>query len=201
MPYASWLAVLPLAIVAARLGPIGSLSPWLVRIGAVVVISQSTLFAGFDLADRAVRRAAGMAQAKPPAAEVAAACTRISALRPLAALPPGLVAANVDLGPHVVALTPHRVVAAPYHRLDKGILANRAILEAEPAAARGELLALGVDYLALCAGEPDAKPPAGRRAPSTLRARLLAGERMAFLQPIALPAGSPIMAWRVVRRP
>ena len=47
-------------------------------------------------------------------------CFRSANVRRLAALPPGLVAADIDLGPYIVALSPHRVVAAPYHRLEQG---------------------------------------------------------------------------------
>jgi hypothetical protein len=57
-----------------------------------------------------------------------APCYRSSTLRQLSTLPSGLVASDIDLGPFIVATTSHRVVAATYHRLDKGILANEVIL-------------------------------------------------------------------------
>src|SRR5689334_8231849 len=55
-------------------------------------------------------------------------CFQSANVRRLEALPTGLVTADLDLGPYIVALTPHRVVP-PYHRLSEGILANHAILE------------------------------------------------------------------------
>ena len=72
----------------------------------------------------------------------------------VAACPPGLVAADIDLGPYVVALSPHRVVAAPYHRLEGGIPAIYAIGDGTPEQALRHLRALGVDYVALCADRP-----------------------------------------------
>ena len=42
------------------------------------------------------------------------------------------MAGDIDLGPYIVALSPHRVVAAPYHRLEQGILANHAIMDGTP---------------------------------------------------------------------
>ena len=77
------------------------------------------------------------------------ACFQSASLRQLAALGAGLVAADIDLGPYIVALTPHRVVAAPYHRLSQGILANRAILDGPLHGAEPAMRALNVDYIAL----------------------------------------------------
>ena len=52
-----------------------------------------------------------------------AACTDAATLARLAALPPALVVAPIDAGPLILATTHHRVLAAPYHRDGKGILA------------------------------------------------------------------------------
>ncbi len=46
----------------------------------------------------------------------ATACLSADALAPLAALPTGTVLAPVFMGPSILLHTPHRVVAAPYHR-------------------------------------------------------------------------------------
>jgi hypothetical protein len=90
------------------------------------------------------------------------------------------VAGDIDLGPYIVALSPHRVVAAPYHRLEQGILANHAIMEGTPEQALRTIEALGVSYVALCAepGDNSPKPdgrhrlrPAARRRPPRFPAR------------------------------
>ena len=114
------------------------------------------------------------------------------------ALPPGLVAADIDLGPYIVALSaPGRGSALPSAR--SGILANHAILNGPPADARARLQALGVDYVALCADRWHKSAGPGLKS-KPLRDRLLDGEPIDFLQELTLPAGSAIKVWRVSLR-
>jgi len=117
----------------------------------------------------------------------------------MAALPPGLVAAEISLGPYVVALTPHRVVAAPYHRLETSIPAIYAIMQATPPEALAHLRALGVDYVALCRDPAkDAAPrPADESAPRSLRARLRANQHVDGLEEVALGSDAAIRVWRL----
>lgn len=193
LPYAAWLAVLPLAVWAAGLRGTVWLSAPVVRIAAVVLLSQGALDAAFN-AVTAAFRAGG--EATPPAVEAAdprQPCFQSPNVRRLAALPAGLVAADLDLGPYIVALTPHRVVAAPYHRLGKGILANQAILEGPPEEAPARLRALGVAYVALCGERGTAPASVG----PSLRARLLAGHLPQGLEALPMPPGAPIRVWRV----
>jgi hypothetical protein len=69
----------------------------------------------------------------------------------LARLPEGIVAVNVlDYAPHVLALTPHAVMAAPYHRLSAAILDNYRAFTASPDAAREIFRKHHVNYLAIC---------------------------------------------------
>ena len=56
------------------------------------------------------------------------ACTRNDAYGALTNLPRGVVAAEINYGPYALALTPHTVLAAPYHRIHGGIVAADAIL-------------------------------------------------------------------------
>jgi hypothetical protein len=201
MTYACWLAIMPVAILAARLERVGAVSHPIVRIAAVIFLNQMTLDAAFSAGETSIR---AMVSASVPMAEaptVTRSCIKASNVSRLAALPTGLVAANMDLGPYIVATTSHRIVAAPYHRLDKGILAGQAILNAKPEQSAKLLSALGVNYIVLCAnGGPlnRAGPPRpGAGDKDSLRARLLRGEDVGYLAAIALPADTPIKAWRV----
>ena len=54
------------------------------------------------------------------------ACFANASYQALARLPQGLVIADVNLGPYVLALTPHSVVGAPYHRISTGIIVSQA---------------------------------------------------------------------------
>src|SRR5207247_9008889 len=129
----------------------------------------------------AARQRSGEPSSMPvEAADPRRPCFHSANVRGLANLPTGLVAGDIDLGPYIVALSPHRVVAAPYHRLEQGILANHAILRGTPDQALPQLHALGVSYVALCADRPAGERPK-RGTDTSLRARLLGNERPPFL--------------------
>src|SRR5262245_34444517 len=150
--YAGWLAAVPLAIWAARLPGTRSLSPPVIGLAAILLVSQATHDIGFSL----LRRLTKPGGTPVELGALDRTCFRSPNVRRLAALPPGLIAADIDLGAHIVALSPHRVVAAPYHRLDKGILANHAILYGTPDQAMPLLRNLGVGYVVLCTDHPTA---------------------------------------------
>jgi hypothetical protein len=193
LPYAAWLAVLPLSVWAATLSGTRLLSAPAIRFAAVVLLSQSTLDAGFSALTAAFRQQADTAPSAVEAADPRQPCYQSPSVRQLAALAPGLVAADLDLGPYIVALTPHRVLAAPYHRIERSILANHAILAGTPEAALTRLRALGVGYIALC----DSRAPASGSTPETLRTRLLAGRPPDGLAEVALDPETAVRAWRV----
>ena len=91
--------------------------------------------------------------ARPPRAGEFPRRRRLPARRSyaqLAALPPGLVATDIDYGPFVLALTPHAVMSAPYHRLVGPIIAAHEIFALPPDAARQVAAAAKPDYLAVC---------------------------------------------------
>ena len=164
------------------------------RIAAVVLLSQATLESGFAalIAPFQGGHAAATGSASVNRADPRRPCYRLASMRRLGALPPGLVAADIDLGPYIVAGSPHRVVAAPYHRLAKAILANHAILDSAPQQGLAEARALGVGYIALCADFPDARADAG-----TLRSQLLARRRIDGLDELPTAAGAPIRVWQL----
>ena len=193
LPYAAWLAAVPLAVWAAGLSGTASLSAPVMRVAAIVLLSQATLDAGFNALASPFRRSAEPGTTAVESADPRRPCFRSGKVRRLAALPPGLIAADIDLGPYIVALSPHRVVAAPYHRLEKGILANHAILRGTPDQALSQLRALGVAYIALCAD----RATGGKDR--SLRARLLGNEPPQFLN--ELEQGTPIRVWKLMPAP
>jgi len=95
-------------------------------------------------------------------ASVAAAggspCYTLTNYATLAALPTGVVAAEVDLGPAILLATKHSVLGAPYHRMQRGILDSLHILNRPVSEAFAIMAARGVDYLAICS--TSAKPAA-----------------------------------------
>jgi hypothetical protein len=110
-----------------------------------------------------------------------AQCFRNDAYAQLAQLPPGLVIGDVSYGPFVLALTPHTIMSAPYHRFSSGILAAHRALAAPPEDARTLLTQMGAAYVVICGP----RPPAGLAEPArgaSLWAALAAGRVPAWLE-------------------
>jgi hypothetical protein len=125
-------------------------------------------------------------------------CTRRAEYRALAALPPGLVLNNIAFGPYVLAETPHRVLAAPYHRNRDGILDTVAAFTGPPDTARALLAGRGVDYVAFCATslELDHLFEPGSDA---LAAALKRNAPPSWLAPVPDPGGGATRVYRVRR--
>ncbi len=119
-------------------------------------------------------------------------CLTSSAFVPLAQLPPGIVAAPIDAGSHMLVFTPHSVLAAPYHRDNIG---NRAMLDAmlaPPKEAREILMMHHVTYVMTCAGLKETDVLAAR-APHGLAAALISNHVPDWLKP--LPNAGPYHAF------
>ena len=114
--------------------------------------------------------------------EAASACTGAPSHAALAALPAGTVLAISNLGAPILAYTPHRVLAGPYHRNVDGNLAALDLLMGAPEEAEEQARRLGIDYVAVCPGNGETSAIASW-APQGLLARLAAGEVPAWLEP------------------
>ncbi len=113
----------------------------------------------------------------------------------LAAQPPGLVLAPVELGPRILVATGHSVIAAPYHRNIEG---NRLALEAlsgDADKAHRIVEERGVRYVALCPSAASTARLAAAGGSDFVNA-LLHGPLPAWLAP--LPDDGAIRAWQVV---
>jgi hypothetical protein len=135
----------------------------------------------------------------PPSATVNGArqvCLTKANYAGLAKLPAGVIATDVDFGPAILALTPHRAVAAPYHRLSEGILHAQRSLGLPPDAARAVLREARADYVVLCG---TAKPSGlqGAALKDGLWAKLAAGEVPDWLIPVATPENPVFRVYRV----
>lgn len=107
----------------------------------------------------------------------------------------GTVAAPIDLGSYLLGLTEHKVLAAPYHRNNRG---NRAMYDfflSTPDAARYQAGLWTIDYVVLCPGSFSEVSPELIK-PNSLLAHLRAGVAPDWLEPIlSLDGGA--QAWRV----
>lgn len=104
-------------------------------------------------------------------------CTPPAILAALARQPRGTVLAPVDAGAMLIANTPHRVLAAPYHRAGEAILASYRFYRLPPRAARRMAERLGVRYVLACTEMPYTQ------VPGSMAAALQRGQ--APLRPIA----------------
>lgn len=78
------------------------------------------------------------------------ACLMPSAFADLAGLPPERVMTPIDLGSHMLAWTPHSVVAAPYHRNQQGVLDAFRFFNGPIEEGRAILAARGVSLVVIC---------------------------------------------------
>ena len=117
-------------------------------------------------------------------------CSRPSAYRALAALPPGVVLSETDLGSFILAYTRHSAVAAPYHRMTWGILAGHQALNAPPALAEARVRRLGATLVVDCPPYPMVVDD------GSFGARLRNGETPSWLEPLSAP-GATLTVFRV----
>ncbi|HYA07373.1 MAG TPA: hypothetical protein VEF90_15920 [Xanthobacteraceae bacterium] len=189
--YAMWLAMPLVAVLALRLFavlPQKSLAP---RLLAALLLTPMALSAGAI----AIAEAAGLNR-PDPAGGLEPVCFETQSYAPLAKLPPGLVATSIIYGPQVLALTPHSVLAAPYHRLSAGNVAAHKIFAEPPDAAYRIVAELRVNYLATCGS----LPPVGltdRQRTASLWGRLQAGAIPDWLEREPAADGQAFAIYRV----
>lgn len=193
--YATFILAVPLALLIAALPAVDGLSAPVLRMATLLFASQAVFMQASKALEGRLHPPGVRSAFGPPEA-----CLKSSAVRDLAALAPGLIAARIDIGAYIAALTPHRVLSAPYHRIADAIIANHKIFAATtPAEAAALLEREGVDYVVTCRNLDD--PYVGEAQwRGTLRARLVASQAPDYLVPVALGNSQTLFkVWRVDR--
>lgn len=122
-------------------------------------------------------------------------CQSALSVRALSALPKGTFIAPFDMGPTILAQTPHNVLASSHHRNEKAMHDHIQIFRSEPEAAHRLVQARGINYLALCPKESELGFYA-KKDPQGLWAQVNKGNAPAWLK--ALPErGEGIQVWQV----
>jgi hypothetical protein len=193
LPYATFLPVPLLAICLAR-PPQAAEAPMSKRAIALVVLCALVAVgaASWLLMTLAAPSATRMKEMLKPVQS----CQSTAAIRPLAHLPKGLVVADVNLGPYIVALTNLDALSAPYHRLDKSIIEADRILHASPDEAEQRLRGVGASYVVVCEGL-DSTTPQQNVPADALQTQLLSDKPPGFLEPVMLREPTPLKVWRV----
>ena len=127
-----------------------------------------------------------------------ASCMASAAYPALRSLPQGVFLALPDLGPFILALTGHSVLAGPYHRNNQGNRRMYEIFLERPEAAREMMRAAGLRYVALCDWSNTAAHLI-RRAPEGFAAALASEAPPAWLRPIRLE--TPVKVYEVAEAP
>ena len=203
--------VLSLPLIAAAAGRLARDSEIRGR-SATVTVLVATVLASSSLATFVVAKVAPASWKAERVGETAAAtgndttpsatgagagapCMTASNYAGLAQLAPGLVAAEVNIGPAILAGTPHSVVTAPYHRMQRGIIDGDKILRSKPDDALALIDLRRVDYVALCTASTSAAS-ARDEAPDGLLVSLMDGRVPSRLEEVHL--GGPIRVFRVL---
>ena len=192
--YAMWFAMPFVAAVGLRLIERLKLQSVAARFLLAVLLAPAVLTAA---ALSVVKAAAGAPSAPQYDIRRKIGCFSSESYGPLARLPAGVVATDIDFGPFLLALTPHRILTAPYHRLSANIIAMHHAFAAPPDDARRMLARFGVDYVMTC-GLPPLEDLAGPRLRASLWGRLRAKEIPDWLEPVAVTA--PFEVYRIRMR-
>ena len=122
-------------------------------------------------------------------------CQKAVDYEQLAAMPAQGVLVPSNLGAPVLRYTPHRVLAAPYHRNVDG---NMAVIEAfmSPTAAHDIARRNNMTLLAFCPGNSESSFFA-QQAPAGLMAALLAGDPPSWLEILPQTREMPLRVYRI----
>lgn len=140
----------------------------------------------------------GIQKAREAIGNANARCPTLPAMRAVALQPPGLVLTHVDMGPRLIAVTPHRAIAGPYHRNGDDILAIMRAFRGSPEFARRVVEERQVDYILICPNLSETTLYR-RDAPRGFYVQLSRGQVPAWLERVDLGADSPFRMWRVRR--
>lgn len=125
-----------------------------------------------------------------------ARCMGVTALRTLDRLPPTTLFTHVDLGPRLIVATHHKGIAGPYHRNEQAILDVHHAFQGSAAAFRPIAGRYGARYLLTCPNLAESTVYRAR-APGGFYDQLAHGRVPDWLEPVALPPGSPYRLWRI----
>ncbi|NYJ13613.1 hypothetical protein GGI64_004697 [Rhizobium leguminosarum] len=133
--------------------------------------------------------------AQKQATEKVLSCTSRQALAPLAGLPAGLVSAPSEMGVPILRFTQNRVLSAPYHRNQGGMLTELHIGLAEPQEAEAFLKGADVTVLGFCPGDLQTREIA-KLKPDGLYAELGKGNIPPYLEPLPKAADVGVQFFR-----
>ena len=124
-------------------------------------------------------------------------CNLQLAARELSMLPKATLLAPLDIGPTLLAFSPHAVIATGHHRAPAAMRDVIAAFIGTPEDAQRIALAHSAGYVVLCPALPEAHNYQDA-APHGLAAELMAGRNPPWLRPLPLDPASGVKVWVVV---
>lgn len=122
-------------------------------------------------------------------------CQSALSVGSLSSLPKGIFLAPFDMGPMILAQTPHEVLASSHHRNRIGMRDHIEIFRSPPTQAKAIIDRRGITYVATCPGEAEMLNYLHKN-PSGFWAQLSKGNTPSWLEPLPdMSAG--IKVWRV----
>jgi hypothetical protein len=190
--YAMWLGMPLVAAFSLRVFALLRIDNLAARAFAAMLLTPAVLSA-FAIA---AVQAAGNPPTKESDSRVLAGCFKTASYAQLARLPRGVIATETDYGSFVLALTPHAVIAAPYHRLADGIIAAHEAFALPADKARAILARFGTTYVVTCGKRmPPGLSDAERDA--SLWGRLRTGAPPDWLKLLPAEPGDVFAVYRV----
>ncbi len=123
-------------------------------------------------------------------------CPTIPALQPLDRLPAQTIFTFVDLGPRLITVTHHNAVAGPYHRNGDAILDVQHAFSGSAEQFRAIARRHGATLLLVCPNMAESTVYRARN-PGGFYDQLAHNKVPAWLEPISMPAKSPLRLWRI----
>lgn len=122
-------------------------------------------------------------------------CQSALSVRALSALPKGNIVAPFDIGPMILAQTPHSVLASSHHRNERAMHDHIEIFRSVPDASQRLIKARGITYIVVCPKEAELDFYANKD-PSGLWAQISKGKVPNWLEPLP-DVGEGLKVWRV----
>ncbi|WP_426257338.1 AcrB/AcrD/AcrF family protein [Sphingomonas sp. DC1600-2] len=160
---------------------------------AVILLVGSGLFAGLAIRFLPIDRPTKRVQIIDRAS---GSCPTMTALSPLNRYPAQTIFSFVDLGPRIITITHHNAVAGPYHRNGDAILDVQHAFSGTPENFRAIAKRHGATMLLICPNMAESTIYRVR-APGGFYDQLAHRKTFDWLEPLPLPAKSPLRLWRI----
>ena len=121
-------------------------------------------------------------------------CGQTADFAELSKLPQGLIMAELDLGPYILALSEHSVISAPYHRISNQILQTMHFFESNTVEEAHDIVKKqNIDYVVIC-NKKDREP---KQSSAFLGENIRARTLPTWLEALSGESKNPIEIYRV----